>query len=120
MKIVGLVRGTIHFPDHPDHEGAAGLVGGEDVTAARETFRSIGEAMTWARRVLDGDLNPRWDAFGELLTPHTEPRWSSATVYAEHRWEELANYYTESHLRTWHKDENLRSKPARTDWPAAS
>lgn len=80
--ITASVDGVIRFPEHPEHEGSLGLCGGEDVSARRRSFRSVGEAMTWARSVLDGDVAPRWTAYGELLSPHEKPAWSSARVEA--------------------------------------
>jgi hypothetical protein len=81
--IKGQVRGNVMFPDHPDHMGGWGLCGGEDISAERSTFRSVGEAMTWCRQILDGLRHPRtWTPAGELLKPRTEPRWYEATVTA--------------------------------------
>lgn len=80
VEIVGAVRGTIHYPEHPDHEGGWGIVGGDDVTAERRSFRSVNEAARWCRKVLRGETKPRWTAAGNLLTPHTPPRWDEAWV----------------------------------------
>jgi hypothetical protein len=84
--IEGVVRGFVKFPDHPDHEGALGLVGGEDVMASRR-FRSVGEAMTWCRKVLNEQVTPRKiAAWGDLLEPRTEPGWHEAEVVASNPW----------------------------------
>jgi len=80
-RVTAIVYGTTNFPDHPDREGAWGLVGGEDCLVKRTTFTSIGAAMTWARKVLRGDLTPRnieWA--GPLLTPNTGIYWNRAHV----------------------------------------
>lgn len=79
-QITGRVSGVVMFPDHPEHEGRWGLNGGEDVIAERSTFRSIGEAMTWCRKVLDGKVMPQWWAPGEIPATHDEPYWQSARV----------------------------------------
>lgn len=111
IEIEGKVRGTIHYPDHPEHEGEWGLQGGEDVFCMRDTFRSIGEAMTWCRRILDGDKRPRtWEAAGKLLEPHTEPLWAEAEVKVRaangYGIDNVAEYST-GYGRTW-VDDNRR------------
>lgn len=66
-----------------------GLCGGEDIYVERDTFRSIGEAMTWCRKVLDDVITPRrWEAAGALREPATEPEWATArvTVAFEEPW----------------------------------
>lgn len=81
MRVVGVVRGQVRFPEHPEHQGTHGLVGGEDVFAGRASFRSPGEAMTWCRSVLDGNVTPRKvGAYGDLLAPRTAPNWTGAEV----------------------------------------
>ena len=81
VTITGRVYGVVKFPENPEYEGHLGLVGGEDVCVTRTTFRSIGEAMTWCRKVLDGKIkSPHWIAEGKLLDPYTEPTWSTARV----------------------------------------
>lgn len=80
VEITGIVSGIVNFPEHPTHEGHLGLQGGEDVFAGRE-FRSVGAAMTWCRSVLDGRVKPRRiDSDGELLTPRSDPIWTTARV----------------------------------------
>lgn len=117
MTIQGSVWGTISYPEHPDRDGAHGLQGGEDVYATRTTFRSLGEAMTWCRKVLDGVIaNPRWEPVGELLHPHTKPLWSAAQVRATDRWSDTeVTYETDSADRGWYEGGNRRTEPARVD-----
>lgn len=79
--ITGRVRGTITFPDHPQHQGEWGLVGGEDVWTERSTFRSTSEAARWCERILRGEATrPRWTTDGPILNPHTAPVWDSAEI----------------------------------------
>ena len=80
VTITGTVYAKTIFPDHPDHVGQWGLIGGEDLFAKRDSFRSVGEAMSWCRRVLDGQVNPRWKTDGEILDPHTDPELADAKV----------------------------------------
>jgi hypothetical protein len=115
----GRVDGLVRFPDHPDHEGAWGLQGGEDVQASRSSFRSIGEAMTWCRKVLDGEIAPRWEPVGKLLEPYTGPQWSSARVTASTPWYDADDlvYETDVGDRQWHeaREGHHRGNVARTD-----
>lgn len=81
--ITGRVRGAITFPEHPQHVGEWGLVGGEDVWAERHTFRSLTEAARWCERILRGEASrPRWRTDGPILDPYTAPRWSTAEIIA--------------------------------------
>lgn len=104
-KIIAVVRGNVSFPDHPEHEGRLGLVGGEDVYGTRDTFRSIGEAMTWARGVLDGVHRPRRVlAHGPLLPDAVGPRWTAAEVSVESPGQVHATFTTDgAGARTWHR-----------------
>lgn len=84
--IAAYVSGKVRFPEHPDHVGAWGLCGGEDLVASRASFRSVGEAMTWARKVLDGEVNPRYEAAGEFLFPFDTPTFDEARVVVADRY----------------------------------
>lgn len=84
FTITGTVYGSTRFPEAPDHEGGWGLVGGEECFVSRATFSSVGAAMTWCRKVLLGEVNPRavqWQ--GPLLTPNTGLEWTHARVLVE-------------------------------------
>ena len=106
QEIRAVVHGTVRFPDHSEHEGELGLIGGEDVAATRGTFLSAGQAMTWARKVLDQSLRPRLvTAAGPLLVPRDAPRWSDAIVTIEIGGEEV-QWRTRSEARTWHRVRN--------------
>lgn len=117
-----VVYGIVRFPEHPEHEGAHGLVGGEDVTAERRTFASAGQAMTWARKVLDGTTRPRVIPAGDLLEPHEGPCWNEARVYYHSPIDDdLPAWLTYSGRRTWHafRGDRVEAEVARTDWDAA-
>lgn len=96
--ITGKVRGTITFPEHPQHVGAWGLVGGEDVMTERATFRSTTEAARWCERILRGDApRPRWTTDGPVLEPHTPPQWDTAEVIAstdDYRYDDIVYRWT--------------------------
>lgn len=127
IAVVGTVRGTVRYPDHPEITGLGGLCGGEDVVASRTTFRSVGEAMTWCRRILDGELAPRSIEPAEHPVPATAPRWSEA--YVELRVRSWSSYdgalpgpwYTSDGLRTWHvydeSADRYRPEVVRDDGP---
>ena len=84
FTITGTVYGSTRFPDAPDHEGGWGLIGGEDCFVARNTFTSVGAAMTWCRKVLLGQVKPRFVQWqGPLLTPNTGLEWRDARVLVE-------------------------------------
>lgn len=79
--ITGRVLGVIKFPEHPEHIGAHGLNGGEDIHVERSTFRSTTDAARWCERILDGrSPRPRWKAYGEVLEPHVSPEWDTAEI----------------------------------------
>lgn len=128
MTISGVVTGSVRFPDHPDHIGAWGLVGGEDIIAKRTTFASVGQAMTWCRKVMDGVISPRWEPAGDLLAPRTEVVWAEARVTFRDRSvnEEFVQVWiTEPHRRDWHEllisnGTERQGNLARTDPPAST
>lgn len=102
--IVGLVRGYVYYKDEKTL-GHLGLVGGDDVFCARDTFRSIGEAMTWCRKVLDGKITPRrWEITGGEAIDEivSGPTWGDADVTVT-----LGNGDTvrfETNGRDWHRE----------------
>jgi hypothetical protein len=113
ITIAAVVRGTVRYPGHPEITGHGGLCGGEDVTAHRSTFRSVGEAMTWARRILDGEIRPRNVEPAEHPVEATDPQWSEAFVElrAPYDVEDLPGpWYTADHLRTWHVYDESRDR----------
>lgn len=104
ITITGYVTGIVRFPNHPGHESPGGLVGGDDAQAIRSTFRSVGEAMTWCRDVLDGQVKPRWEILGDMVEQVT-PEWQDAAVKfdddADPEDPIALRYRTNAHTREW-------------------
>lgn len=77
---IGTVSGTVRYPEHPDHAGRQGIVGGEPVQVRGPVCASPDDAMDWCRAVLDGTEEPVWSVPFELLHPCTDPVWTDADV----------------------------------------
>lgn len=103
VVVVGRVFGYVRFPEHPEHQGFYGLVGGEDASAERASFRSVNEAARWCRRVLAGEIKPRWTVAGDLLTPHTGPSWSGeAQIQWHDQWTDtIKTWWSRDSGKTW-------------------